>query len=125
MRYCVKLTCKSLDVQWHLPEQTVPEDCHVVYMAGGHPEKPSTIWKEVLIFKEQMCCQVFGVETQGRCKYRVLEFTTDMRFAERLARGPAAEISSLVVRAVRPRIIVLAEKHRATEAAVRSASSSE
>ncbi len=81
VRYYVKLTCKCLDVQWYLPEQTVPEDCHVVDMAGSHPEKPSIVGKEVLIFKEQMCCQVFGVETQGRCKYRVLEFTTDMRFA--------------------------------------------
>ncbi len=99
----MKLTCKCLDVQWYLPEQTVPEDCHVVYMAGGHPEKPSTIWKEVLIFKEQMCCQVFGVETQGRCKFRVLEFTTDMRFAMWEMQPPSSLMHRMFALEKRPR----------------------
>lgn len=33
------------DVQFYLPEQTVPEDAHMVLLAGGHPKKTSTIWK--------------------------------------------------------------------------------
>jgi len=32
-------------VQFYLPEQTVPEDAHIVMLAGGHPKKTSTIWK--------------------------------------------------------------------------------
>ena len=32
------------DVQFYLPENTVPEDSHVVILAGGHPKKSSTIW---------------------------------------------------------------------------------
>ena len=35
----------SEDVQFYLPEQTVPEDAHMVLLAGGHPKKSSTIWR--------------------------------------------------------------------------------
>lgn len=39
-------------MQFYLPEQTVPEDAHMVLLAGGHPKKSSTIWKEVVIYKD-------------------------------------------------------------------------
>ncbi|CAL1133950.1 unnamed protein product, partial [Cladocopium goreaui] len=79
-KYFTKLGMPPADVQFYLPEQTVPEDAHMVLLAGGHPKKSSTIWKEVVIYKDFGCCQVFGIEACGRRKYRILEMSTDARF---------------------------------------------
>ncbi|CAE7637115.1 unnamed protein product, partial [Symbiodinium necroappetens] len=79
-KYFVKLGFPPADVQFYLPENTVPEDSHVVILAGGHPKKSSTIWKEVVIYKDFGCCHVFAIEACGRRKYRVLEMSTDARF---------------------------------------------
>ncbi|CAJ1357241.1 unnamed protein product [Effrenium voratum] len=68
------------DVPFYLPEQTVPEDAHMVLLAGGHPKKTSVIWKEVVIYKDFGACHVFGIEACGRRKYRTLEMATDCRF---------------------------------------------
>ncbi|CAK9103602.1 unnamed protein product, partial [Durusdinium trenchii] len=46
-KYYTKLGMPPADVQFYLPEQTVPEDAHMVLLAGGHPKKSSTIWPPV------------------------------------------------------------------------------
>ncbi|CAJ1390236.1 unnamed protein product [Effrenium voratum] len=79
-KYFTKLGMPPADVPFYLPEQTVPEDAHMVLLAGGHPKKTSVIWKEVVIYKDFGACHVFGIEACGRRKYRTLEMATDCRF---------------------------------------------
>lgn len=80
----VRLTymTKPFVLQICMPEKPIPGDAEVAMLIGIHPKLGGT-WKEILVFKSLQMVQVYQVLSHGRRFYRVLEYTSDVRYTLR------------------------------------------
>jgi len=71
-------------IEWEImmPEKELDPNATVAYMVVLHP-KLGTTFREVFLYKDYSCVQIYDVESYGRRFYRTLIFTTDTRFTLR------------------------------------------